>query len=133
MSQQNLEIVRRAFEAFNRGDLDAAIEIADPDIVLRPPQTWGTVEGGAAHGLDAVYRFFADYQDAFGHHVAIEEQIDAGDRVVTRYRSEVRGDHSGVEGELRFSMVHTFREGLVVMLEVFTNHAEALEAVGLRE
>ena len=126
-------MVRRAFEAFNRGDLDAAFEIADPDVVLRPPEPWRTVEGGAALGRDAVYRFFATYRDAFGPHVAIEEQIDAGDRVVTRYRSEARGDHSGIEGDLRFTTVWTFREGLVVMIEVFTDHADALRAAGLRE
>jgi ketosteroid isomerase-like protein len=133
MSQENVELVRRAFEAFNRGDLDAASEIADPDIVLRPPETWRTLEGGVAYGLDAVYRFFANYRDAFGPHVEIEEQLDAGDRVVTRYRSHVRGDYSGVEGDLRFTMVHTFREGLVVMIEVFTDHADALRAAGLAE
>jgi ketosteroid isomerase-like protein len=86
-----------------------------------------------AHGLDAVYRFFANFRDAFGPHVEIEEQLDAGDRVVTRYRNHVRGDYSGVEGELRFTTVWTFREGLVVMIEVFTDHADALRAAGLAE
>ena len=133
MSQENVELVRGAFEAFNRGDLDAASEIADPHIVLRPPESWSTVEGGVAYGLDAVYRFFASYRDAFGPHVEIEEQLDAGDRVVTRYRSHVRGDHSGVEGDLRFTMVHTFGGGLVIMIEVFTDHGDALRAAGLRE
>ena len=133
MSQENVEIVRSVFEAFARGDIDATWKNADPDIVLRPPETWEAVQGGAFHGLEAVQRMFSDYKDVFGAHYEIEEQIDAGDRVLTRYRSEVRGDHSGVEGELRFTMVHTFRNGLIVMIEVFSDHDDALRAVGLRE
>jgi ketosteroid isomerase-like protein len=75
---------------------------------------------------------FSDYRDVFGAHYEIEEQIDAGDRVLTRYLSQVRNDHSGVQGELRFAMVHTFRNGLMVMIEVFSDHVDALRAVGLR-
>jgi hypothetical protein len=43
------------------------------------------------------------------------------------------GDHSGAEGELRLSMVHIFRNGLMVMLEVFSEHVDALRAAGLSE
>lgn len=81
----------------------------------------------------AVRRVFADFREALRAHFEIEEQVDLGDRVLTRYRSEVRGDHSGVEGEVVLTMVHTFRNGLIVMLEVFSAHDDALRAVALRE
>jgi hypothetical protein len=43
------------------------------------------------------------------------------------------GVHSGVEGDMRFSQVTTFKEGKVVLNEFFWDHREALEAAGLRE
>jgi hypothetical protein len=80
------------------------------DVVLRPPESWGRPRA-VAHGRHAVQRAVAEYRDSLGQHVEIEEQIDPGDRVVSRCRSDVRGAHSGVQGELRLSMVHTFRNG----------------------
>jgi hypothetical protein len=40
------------------------------------PESWEVVEGGAAHGLDAVRQLFAEYTDAFGQHVEIEDEIE---------------------------------------------------------
>jgi len=61
------------------------------------------------------------------------EMIDAGDRVVTRFHVRVRGQRSGIEDEVAYTNIHTFREGKVVMLESFIDHQEALVAAGLRE
>jgi ketosteroid isomerase-like protein len=63
----------------------------------------------------------------------IEELIDAGDRVVCRLRTRVHGWQSGIENEVAFSQVLTFRRGRTIMMELFLDHQEALEAAGLRD
>jgi ketosteroid isomerase-like protein len=59
--------------------------------------------------------------------------IDAGDRVVIRYRSRIHGQQNGIEDEVVYTQLVTFRGGKVVMLEWFLDPAEALEVAGLRE
>jgi ketosteroid isomerase-like protein len=53
--------------------------------------------------------------------------------VVLRARSHITGERSGLEGDMQFSEVLTFRTGKVVLIEFFWDHQEALEAAGLRE
>ena len=54
MSQENAETVRRAFEAWNAGDVDAVREAFDPDVIMRAPEGWP--EPGPFVGRDAVVR-----------------------------------------------------------------------------
>src|SRR5215207_1343832 len=85
MSQENVDSIRHAIEAIDRGDLDAAFRDADPDIVFRPVESWQAVLGGVAHGRDAMRRAMSEHIEALGPHT---------DRVVTLHRSRVRGEHS---------------------------------------
>jgi ketosteroid isomerase-like protein len=62
------------------------------------------------------------------------ELVDAGaDKILVHWRSAVRGRTSGVEVELNYWVVVTFREGRIVRDQWFADRAEALEAAGLRE
>jgi hypothetical protein len=70
---------------------------------------------------------------SWGPDLRIEEIIDLGDRNVVRYRWVIRGQHSGVEGEQRFSEIATFREGRVIFVEYFLEHEQALEALEMPE
>ena len=56
MSQENVEIVRAAFEAWNAGDMDALRELYDPDVIVRTPEGWP--EPGPFVGREAVMRQF---------------------------------------------------------------------------
>jgi ketosteroid isomerase-like protein len=51
--------------------------------------------------------------------------------VVFRARAHMTGERSGLEGDMQFSQVLTFRKGKVVLVEFFWDHHEALEAAGL--
>ena len=68
-----------------------------------------------------------------GREGVIEDLVDAGDRIVLRIRQRYSGEQSGVEGDLEFSQILTFRKGKIVMAEYFWDHQEALETVGLSE
>ena len=133
MSEENAEVVRRAAEAFNRGDLDAAVADAAPDIEF--------VATGALPGLQGVFRGVEEYK-RFLHWVPDEfddpradptEIIEAGDQVVVGLTISGRGKQSGVETSWNFWQVWTIREGKSVRGQGFASRDEALEAAGLRE
>ena len=90
MSQQNVALVRSAYEAYNRRDPEAVMACFDPDIDWHVPDS--LVWGDHVRGLEAIGKFFEGLKPYMGdqHVVAIDELIDAGDRVVALVR------HTGV-------------------------------------
>jgi ketosteroid isomerase-like protein len=86
MSQENVDLVRSAYEAYNRRDPEALLASFDPDIDWHVPDSlaWGD----HVRGLEAIGRFFEGLKPYMGddHRVEIGELIDAGDRVVALVR-----------------------------------------------
>jgi ketosteroid isomerase-like protein len=122
--------LRRGHEAFNRGDFDAAVEIAHPEVEFVPP-------GGQAsrRGADALRAWMEP--DAFE-----EQRIEPldfrveGKRVLVHQHAQARGAGSGIELDIENWTVWTFDDDLLVTrVESFLPHqeSEALEAAGLRE
>jgi ketosteroid isomerase-like protein len=134
MSQENVEITQRAFEAFNRGDLDLlASEFWEPRIEW---QTSREDPDAATHkGSEEVRRYVEQWLDSFeGLHANIEECVDVGDgRIFTWIRWTGRGRASGIEAEWWLAVVYTLRDGRVVRAEEYFDRAEGLEAAGLSE
>jgi ketosteroid isomerase-like protein len=62
MSQENVEVVRAGFEAWNAGDMDALRELYDADAIMRPPEGWP--EPGPFVGREAVMRQFQQNRDS---------------------------------------------------------------------
>jgi ketosteroid isomerase-like protein len=133
VSDRDTEIIarlRRGYEAFNRGDFDAAVEMAHPDIEF--------ISVGAQPPLRGVDQFRAWMEpDAFETQ-AIEplELIVAGNKVLVRQRATARGASSGIEMEIDSWSVWTLNEdGLATRVEGFLHHqsAEAGRAAGLRD
>jgi uncharacterized protein len=122
MSQEDVEIVRRCFEAWARGDDAAALEFLAPDVV------WKVAQGGPAQGPDAVQsvwqRWEADWDEL---EETPEEFVDAGDHVLVTVRHKGRGRGSGIEIAGRTFHVYTFRDGKI--LEV-TERSEAPRSRG---
>jgi ketosteroid isomerase-like protein len=132
MSQENVEIVRRAHAALNAGDIDALIALCDPafrldmsDRVLNP-----MVYGG--HG--GIRRFYGEVRDVWASYTwEPEELIESGNQVVALLRSSGRGRGSGIEMERHTAMVWTVRDKRATSMRFFRNPAEALEVTGRRE
>ena len=135
MSQENVERIRDAVVAYNRGDLDAFLdEYWTDDIDYR------AVEGapddhGPIHGKAEMRAYLQDWFDTFDD-LKIEplEVIDAGlDQAVAVVRFGGRAKLSGVEADLTFAVVYTLRDGKVARGREYWTKEQALEAAGLRE
>src|SRR3954453_1216450 len=80
MSQENVELARRGNEAFNRGDFDAWVANADPDIRIRSSFT-----GREFHGLDGAREWWQEVRGAFSDFtIELEEIRGRGDFVLVR-------------------------------------------------
>src|SRR5215208_202884 len=91
MSEENVEIVRKAVENFNRGDFDAFIELSDDDVVLRMAEGWPE---RVYFGKAAARSFFDGWAETVGQDVVVEDLIDAGNAVVMRQRVHLSGVQS---------------------------------------
>ena len=131
MSQENVELVRGAFEVYNAWNREAMREFYDPDAIMRPPEGWP--EPGPYVGREAVMRQVWQLRETWDEDTLepISDFIDSGDRVAVRAAWRTAG--SGPEFTLETSFVYTFRNGKCVSHEFFWDHAQALEAVGLSE
>lgn len=132
MSEENVEIVRRVFERWSQGDFRANVDLIDPHVVLvlRPDFP----DAGAYLGPDGVAAYTRGFLEPWTRiTIEAEELLDAGDTVVVAVRQRGVGDASGVETELRYFQLWTFRGGKVIPMESIRERAEALEAAGLPE
>jgi ketosteroid isomerase-like protein len=133
MSRENVEVARKALDAFNRRDRAAWLTLCDPELENFPPRDWP--ESDPIQGYEAVWDFFVEAQEGWEEGpFEFVELIDAGnDKVVADVRREVRGKASGASVAWSYWLVVTFRNGKHLRMEWFANRAEALEAVGLRD
>ena len=132
MSQENVEAVRRFYEALNMRDWDAVFRDAHPDFVVHLPESGMNV--GSFQGRDGLMKLFESYSEAFDvFHIEPEKFFEADDQVVVFVHIPARGRGSGAEVGLRSAHVWTMRARKAAGLEVFPERQEALEAAGLSE
>jgi ketosteroid isomerase-like protein len=130
MSRENLEVVDALGEAWNAGDMDALRELFDPDVIVRVPDGWP--EPGPFVGREAVMGQFERNRDAWDSDTfeAVEDPIDAGDRVVVRLIWT--GVGRGLRTQLKFTAVYTVRKGKVSGKALLRHVANDMAAVGYR-
>jgi ketosteroid isomerase-like protein len=131
MPAENVELVRRWFEGFGRGEL--TLEICDPEIEIR---NWAEFPiTGPYLGHEGVRRWWDDIADAFEDlRYELLELIDVGDdRVVMIGRMEGSGGSSGASVDTDWGVLFVMSAGRAIREQAFFNRNEALEAVGLRE
>ena len=135
MSEENVEIVRRAYAALTRGDGDTLRDLAAPELVADFSRR--LVEPVVVRGREeAIASYLSETREAWDDWPVWEPQelIDAGDKVVAFIRSSARGKGSGVEVEAHVWNLWTFRDGTPVEWKYFgDDKAAALEAAGLEE
>jgi ketosteroid isomerase-like protein len=130
MSEENVEIIRAAIDALNKGDLDAYLKDAAPDFELDFSRAVGPVRG--VFKLDQIRALLDEFFDQWEAVRFEAELIDAGEHVVGALATSSRG-RDGIEVTAHTTWVWTFREGMIARLCYYQDKAEALEAAGLRE
>ena len=133
MSQENVELHRRAIEAFNARDLEAYIAHVDPSVEFY--SAFAVVGGGAYHGHDGVRRWFRDLEDAWGAEVRIEPEayFDLGEDTLGFNVMHGRGRQSGVEVAMPVAHVIRWRDGLSVYWKAYVHREDALRDLGVTE
>ena len=133
MSQENVELVHQANDAFNRRDLDALLALADPDVEYFP-RILELEGGGPYRGHDGIRSWWETWLGiAPDFSTEIEDIRDLGDVTVVRVRLRGHGIGSGATMDQTAWQVAEWRQKKCVQWRTFTSEAEALEAVGLRE
>jgi ketosteroid isomerase-like protein len=139
MSQENVEIVRRAWDVFleglDQGNLVAVFDqgIFAPRSTLTPPRE---IVGSRTYvGREGLVEWFYTWtEDFLDLNISVEEIIDAGgDRIVAVARQSARGKESGAAVEVQFAIVYTLKGGQVIDSQHYLHPDQALEAVGLSE
>ena len=133
MSEENIEIIRKAAEVFNAEGPEAAgrrffaedIEFHDPPESPSPR---------VARGREAVRRQFNSFNEAWEKHRTEPQEIRAlGTDKVLLVSVEHFVGRDGIEVEAPAAAVFTLRDGKIVRWEAFWGRQKALEAAGLRE
>ena len=134
MSQENVEVVRRALDGWNRGEIDAWMESAHPDV------EWSSaiarrVEGAQTvwRGREEVRRFWDEWHSLWDMSIEISDFRDLGDTVVALGGMQITGKGSGVDLAQPVGYVVEFEGDLIRKMSAYMDPSEALEAVGLRE
>ncbi len=131
MSQENVEIVRAAIEAFNRRDLEAWEAVSLPDAEVDWSASKG-LEAGVYRGREEVERFIRTFRIFKSVVTEPERFIAAGDSVVVPNTTRFRG-RDGIETVARSTLVYELRGARIARICLYQETAEALEAAGLSE
>jgi ketosteroid isomerase-like protein len=127
-----IEVVRRGYEAWARGDLDGLFSIMDPEIVWHPPANFP--EPGPHRGIEAIRRGLGSYAETFEYFISEPRRLLATERpgeVLALATTRTRGKGSGAEVAIDVAHLLTVRDGAIVRFEVITDQREALRRVGL--
>ena len=134
MSEKKVEIVRTAFAAFDRGDIDAVLRLCADDIVItQPPELPGV--SPEQYGHRGVLEAFAIWPEQWEDYRIEILRVAAApaDRVFVATRTRGRGKQSGVEVEMDISFAFTIRDARIREMRIFVREGDALEAAGLSE
>ena len=133
MSQENVEIARRAFDAVNRRDLETLDALWSEDSEFH--SVLAASEGRVFRGHQGIREYFAWFDESFTEFGSeVEEIIEAGeDRVVVLYTFRARGKASGVRLDQRGGLVITYQDEQITRMDSHFDPAEALKAAGLSE
>ena len=126
-----MDLVRRAYGAYSRGDVDGAVAVFAKDAEYVPS---GALPGDreVRHGPEGYKQFIGWLQSEFDDaRLDVNDVIDAGDRVLASVTLRGRGKQSGAAVSWDIWQVWTMRDGVVVRGQAFSDKAEALAAAGL--
>jgi ketosteroid isomerase-like protein len=121
--------LRSAYAAFNRGDMDAAVESLDPQIEWTEPAEFPG--GGTYHGRDGAKRYLTQSRTAWAEVISEPERfITAGNRIVVFVHARVKPQGGTDWQEVRLADVYTIRDGKAIQMRAFADRQEALRWAG---
>ena len=125
MSQENVELVRNAFAAFQAGNVSQLTDLMADDLVTHRVDP----DNASFRGKEGFFRATADWTENFDDWKATpEEFLDAGDAVLVRVHQTARGTFSGAAVDSHFWFVFVIREGAISRLSFHSDKNGALEA-----
>ncbi len=132
MSNENAELVRRAYQAYTSGDLDGMLELVDPDLewtYLDPALEHPTPQVcHGRHELEQVLRHWTKH----GVRVTLDEVASRGELVMVGVRTPGVGDDHGRLGANHVYSVFTVRDGRIVALRDCRDREEARQLAGIQ-
>ena len=133
MSQENVELVIAAGDAYNAGDMDATMSCYAPDVEVYPDV--GFPEARPLVGREEFMSWLEAADTAWVDPKWVASEVIAVDdgRVVYRGAWGGEGHASGVETASSLTGIFTIRDGQISRVEFHFDHDEALKAVGLTE
>src|SRR5215212_8416931 len=127
MSQENVELVRRNFDAYSRRDMGAYLETVSESIRFR--SRFSAMDNRGFRGHEGVRRYFVELDDAWQRYeMALERLVDTGPKVVALFHLVAIGRGSGLELEEHPAVVFTVEAGKIVEIDAYPTHFEALQA-----
>jgi ketosteroid isomerase-like protein len=129
MSQENVELVKLGFDAFQRRDVDVMREGCHPDVVIvQPPEV---PDAKSYEGHAGIAEAFEDWPSQWeDFRMDLVELVDLNDsQVLAVVRQRGRGAHSGIEMDFTLAYLQTFRDGKLARMEMFMTREQALAAV----
>src|SRR6478736_922417 len=130
MSRENGEIVRGIFDAWASADWSIGNEYLDQHAVYVISSDFPAF--GAYFGLDGIRAYWRDFLEQWERLTFEAKRIEAvGDTVLAHVVQHAKGRARGIEGDISYFMLFTFRGGKIMRMESIMGEAEALEAVGL--
>jgi ketosteroid isomerase-like protein len=133
MSKDNVAVVRAAFQAFERGDMDGVLGLCDVNIEIT--QAVELIDAPRhQHGHAGVLEAFGIWPDLWDdYRIEIVRVTDVDDEVMVATVNRGRGKDSGVPVEMPFTFLFSVRAGKITEWRLFMHEEQALKAIGLAE
>jgi ketosteroid isomerase-like protein len=129
MSEENVELLRAAFRAFENGDIGGVLSLCDEDIeIIQPVELPDAAPRQRGHeGVLEAFAIWPEQWDDF--HIEVLRVADFGDCVMVTMLNRGRGKESAVEVEGTFTHLFTVRAGKIAAWRMFMLEEDALQAV----
>jgi ketosteroid isomerase-like protein len=131
VTETNVDVVRRSFQALSRGDFEAAFAEHACDTEWRTASD--EPDAQTYKGIDGLRRLVAGlaepWEDRFKRSVQLEDFIPRGPWVVVPWRARLHGRGSGVQIEVFETYAVRVRAGKIVRVDEYRTTEQALEAV----
>jgi ketosteroid isomerase-like protein len=114
---ERTQVCRRAFDAWNRGDLDGVVDCYEPDATIVLPEMWP--DAGTVQGRDAIREFYARFEESWSQGSTVEPRTfeERGETVIVPVASRAVGRAAGVGVDFDYTMFFSVPRDLISRVE----------------